>query len=211
MENIVNLSASLLALISSCSLLVMFIRDKAKRKSGKDMFFKLLKNNFEHNFINDREDILVLLNSVNREFDCTYSLISVLEDYIVYISKGETKNDNIVKYSYKMIKDIINEENQEKPFSNVPDQEKRILRNINENIMNNQIELIKFNLQELSYVITTRNKTYEKADKINKWSLPVAIIGIIVAIIFGLMGLKNIDYNKIEEINKKLIENTIRR
>jgi hypothetical protein len=179
---------------------------KYRNKYGRMKFFRLLSNSFKQNKIYDKDDILILLNSINRECHSNYSLASILEDYIVYISKSDNydKND-----PYKILKDIINFENQEKPFNNIPDEEKMILRNINENIKNNQLESVKHNINELCSVITTRNKIYEKTNKINKLSIPFAIIGIIVAIIFGLMSLKNIDYKKIEEINTKLIEKTI--
>jgi hypothetical protein len=189
MDYIFSILAAIVSTFSGILMFSILIRDRVKRKTGKDKLFKLLTNNFEQSNIGEKEDILFLINSVNREFDTNYSLISILEDYIVYLSKDEINEKNNNEKKYGIIKNIIKIEIQEKPFNNVPDEEKRILRNVNENIKNNQIELIKYNLQELSSVITTRNKIYEKANKINRWSLPIAVISIIVAVIFGLIGL----------------------
>jgi len=188
-DYIFNILTAIVTSFSALLFSIIIIRDKTKRKYGKDKIYKLLENNFEHNLINDKEDILILLNSVNREYDSNYSIISILEDYKANLSMDKIKEENLFKNIHEKIKELIKIENQEKPFNNVPIEEKRILRNINENIKNNQIELIKINIQELASVITTRNKAYEKTNIINKWSLPVAIIGTIVAIIFGLLSI----------------------
>jgi len=200
-------------LLLLCILLpASLIKKRIKYRSGREKFFSILSMSFMQQQINNKEDILLLLNSISREFDSSYLLISILEDYIVYISKDEEKILKDINKSniHNLIKEVIRIENQEKPFNNVPDEEKMILRNINENIKNNQLESVKFNLQELSSVIAARNKIYEKANKTNRWSLPITILSIIFAIVFGLMGLKSIDYKKIEEINSKLIEKNIK-
>jgi uncharacterized membrane protein (DUF106 family) len=192
----------------SCFWIIYFdLKKRYKYETGKNKFFNILSNNIKQQQIINKEVVLLLLNSINREFDNSYSLVPILEDYIVYLSKNEDKtsnNDNIKKIH--TIKEIIKIENQEKPFYNVPDEEKTILRNINENITNNNLDYIKSNLQELGSVIAARNRSFERMQKVNKWSLPISIFGIILAIIFGIIQLKSIDYNKIEEINSKLIE-----
>ena len=188
-ETILSILAPVFIGFSATFLLSFFSRGKSKHKYGKSKLFKLLSNNFEQNIITNKEDIMVLINSISREFDNDYSIVSILEDYIVYLSKDEVKENSLLININSKIKEIIEIENQEKPFNRVPSEEKRILKNINENLKNNQLELAKINLQELGSVIATRNIIYIKADKISRWSLPIAIIGIIFTIIFGFLGL----------------------
>jgi len=66
----------------------------------------------EQNIINDREDILYLLNLVNREFGTNYLLVPILEDYIAFISKDK----NTLKIKHSIIRDIIKIEKKENPF-----------------------------------------------------------------------------------------------
>jgi len=61
----------------------------------------------------------------------------------------------------------------------------------------------------LSSVISAKNRIYQKTNKINKWSLPCAIVGIILTIIFGTMSLRNVDNKIQEEFYKKLIKESI--
>ena len=189
-------------------MIFIYIKDNIKREAGKEKIFNLLFNQFKHNLIDDKEDMILLINSISREYNSNYSLVSILEDYIVYISKNEYEDNNNLKNNYTLIKNIIASENEEKPFNNVPDDEKRILLSINENIKNSNLDSIRINIKELSSILYTKNKSYERASKINKWALPIAIISMIFTIIFGILGSRNIDYRKIEEINAKLIERT---
>jgi len=196
----------LLGIIIGIIFMAQFSSVQGKR--AKEKFFKLLSNHFKENLINSKEDIIFLLNSINREYDRNYSLVNILEDYIVHITKEEI-NINNINDIHSLIKKVIEIENQEMPFNNVPDQEKRILKNISDNLKNKYFESINTDLQELGSVITTRNKIYERTNKINKWSLFIAIISTVIAIIFGVRGSNNIDYEKIEDMNRKLLEMSI--
>ena len=167
----------------------------------------MLSIKFEQNFIVNRNDVSFLLNSINREYKINLSIVSILEDYIVFISKYEKENN--INSIHELIKDIIKKENEERPFENVPDEEKRILRNIKNNVKNEHLELINGDLQELSSAITIRNRDYEKQKNINKWSLPVAIIGTIIAVIFGILSFRTVDYDRIESSLRNVIESSV--
>jgi hypothetical protein len=180
--------------------LFIVMKYNRKRKNVKEKFFNSLTNNFEQQLISDKDDITFLLNSVSREFDSIYSLADILEDYITYVSKNEDSNNKIKKEVYDLIKSIISTEKQEKPFSNVPNEEKRILTNINEYIKINNMEQIKSNLQELGAVMATRNRHYEKINKINKFAIIIAVIGITLTIVFGIIGTNKIDYKKLKKL-----------
>jgi hypothetical protein len=61
----------------------------------------------------------------------------------------------------------------------------------------------------LNSVISTKNRIYQRTNKINRWSLPCAVAGIILTIIFGTMSLRKIDYKIPEEFYKKIIKESI--
>jgi hypothetical protein len=202
----VSLITLLVMMVSMLAVFPQFFRillkEKNKRINSKEKLFKLLDSNLKKVIIKNREDIILLMNSVNREYYEDYSLAPVLEDYIAYLSD---KDDETLKDNYELLKEIIKKENEEKPFSNLPDQERRLMKSIDDSVKHNDIESIKYNLQELNSVITTRNKVYQKANLLNRWSIPVAIIGILLTIFFGIMSLRTpIDYSKIKEINNDL-------
>ncbi|MDR3002183.1 MAG: hypothetical protein LBU89_13085 [Fibromonadaceae bacterium] len=61
----------------------------------------------------------------------------------------------------------------------------------------------------MNSVISTKNRIYQRTNKINRWSLPCAVAGIILTIIFGTMSLRKIDYKIPEEFYKKIIKESI--
>jgi len=167
--------------------LKILIKDKANRIGSKDTLFKMIDSNLSNSLIQDKEDIILLLNSVNREYYKDFSLASVIEDYIAY--RSDKDDGGILKNNYELLKSIIKIENEEKPFSNIPDQERRLLRAIDDSVKHNDIDSISYHLQELNSVISTRTKIYQRTNAINRWSIPAAIIGILLTVIFGIMSL----------------------
>lgn len=187
---------------------------KTAKSNFNEKFFKLLDAKFKKELVKDKGDVLILLNSLSREFERDFSFAPIIEDYLSYLTgKDFTKekdDDNLLQKNYSFLKQIIEKENEEKPFSNTPEEERRLLRAIDDSLKNSDTEAINYNLQELNSVISTRYRIYQKATRINKWSIPVALIGFILTIIFGIMSItQKIDYQKIEQFNKNLIEQVL--
>jgi hypothetical protein len=168
--------------------------------SPSKKFFNALDKKFDLDLVMDRSDIIVLKNSVSREAASSYSLGPLLEDYLKYltVSSSDESDRNKLKSRYDMVKKIVDEENKEKPFADIPEEERRLLRSLKDAVDHNDTQAIHFNLEELRTLISARNKIYARANKINRWSLPIAIIGIITTIFFGYMSIaKSIDYDKL--------------
>nr|WP_321405384.1 hypothetical protein [uncultured Carboxylicivirga sp.] len=177
---------------------------KKEQGLSTDKLFKLLNTNFERELIKSKEDITVLLNSVSREYYKDFSLAPIIEDYIAHLSEKDDKG--ILEKNYELLKEIIRKENEEKPFSNLPNEERRLLMAIDDSVKHNDINSIKFNLNELNAVISTRTKIYNKLIRTNRWSVPIAVIGIILTILFGILSVRpSIDYDKIKNINKEIV------
>ena len=192
-------------------LIRIIYREKTAKGSGTDKIFKLLDVKFSRGLIKDKEDVSLLINSVCREYEREYSFAPVLEDYLTYLteknsSKEESQSDILANY-YTLIKNMIQQENEEKPFANIPEEERRLLKSIEDSVKYDDKDAIRFNLQELNSVISTRNRIYQRTDRLNRWSIPVAIIGVILTITFGAISLfPRFDYKKIESINRELIQ-----
>ena len=136
----------------------------------------------------DTSDIEMLKNSIEREFNSNYSLGNILEDYLVSLNEKSDDKDNL-KQKYDLLKPIIEKEHAEKPFAQVPEDERRLLIALREAICSKKDEAIKYNLNELSSVLSVRNRTYERTLKINRWSVPLAIFGLIASLAFGIISI----------------------
>lgn len=205
---IISLGAATL----SASILLLFFdkkKNKNKKTSIEDKVFDILDEKFNSGMIKAKSDIEIILESLTRKYD-EYLLISiVLEDYLTFrFNLTDNDKESSVKLErLELIKKIIEEENEERPFGDLPDEERRVLVGINDAVKNKDMDTIKFNLNELHSVISTRNEVYEKTNRINKWSIPLAIAGTFFTIFFGLLSFfPNNNFKKLEESNKIILE-----
>lgn len=185
---------------------------KRENRIGNDNVYDKIDQKFSSGLIKDRDDIQLIINSVSRVENDVYSIAPVLEDYYTHrLSKDSDIEEDELERRYKIIKEILKEENKEKPFSGVPDEERRILISIKDALKNNDINAIDFNVDELNSVLTTRNKLLERSTKLNRWSVPLAILGVFFTILFGILSLSpnKIDYEKINSQNEVLLDNAI--
>jgi len=130
------ITGSLFLILSSSSNYSSLAINRDKNK-GIEKFYKLLTTKFRKNLVSNKEDIVILLNSISREYSCDYSVAFILEDYLAYTTD---KEDELSNENYNFLKTIIKEETEERPFSNIPEEERRLLSNINNSIKNNDLK-----------------------------------------------------------------------
>lgn len=152
--------------------LVLFIFKDDER--GR--FFSMLNIKFKADLIKDKDDLFILINSLNRKYSKNYPVSDILEDYLA-IEVLEVTPDQ-----HALIKTTIENENAEKPFTDVPAEERRVLENISNLLRNKDFDPLPACLHELGIVLTTRYRMYKNTDRQNQWSIPVAIVSLIITI-----------------------------
>lgn len=185
---------------------LMFIKNV--KKAGNQAIYDIIDNKFSAGLIKDKEDIQIIINSVSRAEGEIYSVAPILEDYYTNRLAESSNLDETEKTArHSLLKDIIKNENEQKPFSGIPDEERRILINMKDALSNKDNQAIEFNISELNSVLTTRNKMFENMSKLNRWSVPLAVSGVFFTILFGILSFKpnDIDYEKIRSENQTLI------
>lgn len=134
-------------------------------------------------------DIRIMFNSIDRESGGMlqkYGYVALLEDYIVHIKTDyDTENDKF----YNSIVDILENERKEEPYSRLYPEERRLLKNIESSVKNSDAQTAMFNLTALSDVLRINNENLDKLEKQNGWSIPLAIVGLIVTVLFGVISI----------------------
>lgn len=184
--------------------LLLWVKKRIREtdKNSDKFFFELLEKKINLELIKDKTDVEILANSIAREYDTGYSLAPLLENFLKFCIEG--KECLLTQEKYEFIKKLIIQENEDKPYSGIPEEERRLLINIRDSIKHSDTESILFNLDELKSILTTRNKVYEKTIFINKWSVPLSIVGVIFTIVFGLISIKQpINIAKTESLIEK--------
>jgi len=161
---------------------------KRAEKRGRSKFFESLDKKFDLGLIEDQSDIEILKSAIEREAGTVFSLAPLLEDYLVYLGERGSQESQLPQ-RYQLIKGIIAAENADKPFADIPEEERRLLIAMRDAIQHDDKGSISFNLNELSSVISTRSKDYEGTLNANRWMRPLAIIGLVASVIFGVLAL----------------------
>jgi hypothetical protein len=187
---ILTLVAALISLLAILRLLIKLRKPNIKLNTE---FFEQLDKKFDLGLVTNKVDIIVLADSFRREHFATYDLNRLLEDYLRYLinkasnTEGELKNSYIDRH--QKTNQILKTEIEERPYNELPDEERRIFRTINTSIKNGDKNETLNALEDLRIVTSTKNKIFQQSNTLNKLSIPLAIIGLILTIYFGIKSL----------------------
>ncbi|MCM5530267.1 hypothetical protein [Parasegetibacter sp. NRK P23] len=182
--------AAFLGLLAMLRILLKLRRPNVKLNTD---FFEQLDKKFDLRLVNNKEDITTLADSFRREHLATYELTRLLEDYLRYLINKASNSEGDIKQSYvdrhQKANQILKEEKEEKPYDELPIEERRIFRAINSSVKTGEKEDVLNSLEDLRILISTKSKIYQQSNTINKFSIPLAVIGLILTIYFGIKSL----------------------
>ncbi|MDP3150101.1 MAG: hypothetical protein Q8N83_13345 [Ignavibacteria bacterium] len=183
--------AVILTVISSFFMSKLLITDifiGQSETSYHEKYFVYLENGLKNNLFNevyaktgfnyfDRESEGALTNA---------GYIELLENFAVYLITENLQKDSSFQFNYQKAIDLLAKAKETEPFASLPNEERRLMDNIQIFIHRNDTLNTLQSLTELKQVILARHEEYRKIDIQNSWSLPLAIIGIAFTIIFGI-------------------------
>jgi len=191
------LVAMLSYFITYISLYYFIIRRKRKRRiERKQKFFKALIEGLKTGSITTIDDVVNIYKGVaglsSEDLDYRYGLSKQLREFLVEIvSKrvdNSLDNEQIVYWKQK-ISEFIKKNEEISPYADLPTAERNILSDISVFIEKNDPESIKRKMLELAGMIQARNDDLIRVRNINKWAVPLSIIGLVLTIIFGILTL----------------------
>jgi len=159
-------------------------------------FFANVDRSFANGTLKTLGDVTMLRDSVCREHKTVaYSLTPLLQDYLRHLlgqgggkdEASRAKASKIVQDRYEVIKEFLGAEMRREPFSDLPSEERRILNSLSQAASDNVA--MKHLLGELSGAISTQYREFQKVQRTKNWSFPLAVIGSILTVFFGLTAL----------------------
>lgn len=188
-----------------------FLRFGSNNTTLTKNFFDQLDMKYELGLIKNKDDIIVLADSFKRDNRAVYELNTLLEDYLRHLVEIAASSDENLKSilieRHCYMNEILKIEKEEKPYSDLPTEERRIFRSINSSIKENNKENALYNLEDLRILFSTKNKIYQQSSFLNKLSIPLAIFGLLLTIYFGYRsissGIENNDGKKAIELDTK--------
>jgi hypothetical protein len=161
----------------------------------KKEFNTALHNALNNGLISSFDDVVNIYKGINKlasdDNKYRYGLSNLLRGYIINLvsSSNDDINSGNIRAWKDQLTDYIKKNDELSPYSELPDLERSIMSDIDAFLDQNDIESIKRKLKELANTIQTRKEHTNKLEKSNKWSNLVAIIGVVLTIVFGLLSL----------------------
>ena len=112
-----------------------------------------------------------------------YGYVELLEDFLV---QSGGKNENFKQAHYTKVVEVLKKAKNIEPFASLPSEERRLMDGIQLFVQKGDTTSSINALNELKQVILARHKEYERIEKQNSWSLPLAIIGVFFTLLFGI-------------------------
>ncbi len=168
-------------------------------------------NAFRQNPRLDNEEIFLIYNDFAQRTSKRISYEKYLESFIIYL-RSKVNDYSFVNSTIEHVKPILNKEKKEKPYSNVDEQERRLLLAIDQAIRNDETSSVPNNLHDLSLSIQKTQCELKQTKKINRWSISISVVSVVLSIISMFLGYfsSQSDVDRISSgIVKQLLEQKI--
>ena len=182
--------------VYSFSVIHLLGKIKARRLERKKVFINTFIKGISDNTIANSTDLLNIYSGIttlspedltNRQ-DLNKWLRETLARLINKEVGQDLAQDKVIEIKDK-ITNFIKENETASPYTDLPDTERNIINDLSAfNKLGDQ-NSINRKLGELSSVIITRYEQQKKIENLNKWSIPLAIIGMVLTIIFGVLSI----------------------
>ena len=182
--------------VYSFSVIHLLGKIKARRLERKKVFINTFIKGISDNSIANSTDLLNIYSGITKlspeDLTNRQDLNKWLRETLARLINKEVgqdlAQDKVLEIKDK-ITNFIKENETTNPYADLPDTERNILNDLSAfNKLGDQ-NSIKRKLGELSSVIITRYEQQKKIENLNKWSIPLAIIGMVLTIIFGVLSI----------------------
>ena len=187
------LMPGIVLIISSASITTLYrnllIVDKSFT-SFQTEYFSYLSTGIDSGRI-DEEYCKISFNHFDRKTKgafTKYGFIELLEDFIVYYSSTDSESDSAKLEGFNSVIDILKNAKESDPFAALPLEEKRLMDNIQALLQKGDVDNSLSILNQLKQVILARQSEYNRIEKQNSWSIPIAIVGAVLTLFFGILS-----------------------
>jgi hypothetical protein len=171
-------------------------RIRERKAQRKNTFIETFIKGISENTIENSEDLLNIYSGITslstEDLTNKQDLNKWLREILAKLINKEVGKDFTVEQTIQIkskITDFIKRNEIIAPFTDLPDTERNIINDISTYNKAGDKDSVNRKINELSSVIITRHEQQKKIEGLNKWSIPLAVIGLILTIIFGILSI----------------------
>ena len=171
---------------------------KKKRTERKNKFLKSIIEGLKSGSIITIDDVVNLYKGIaglsSENLSYRYGLSKQLRELLVSIINKDKKlfdespNDDMIRDWKEKITEFIQQNEATSPYADIPAAERNVLSDISTFLEKNDPDSVKRKTLELAGMIQARNDDLNRIRNINKWTVPLSIIGLILTLIFGVLA-----------------------
>lgn len=171
-------------------------RVKDRKAHRKNTFIETFIKGVSENTIENTEDLLNIYSGITNlsteDLTNKQDLNKWLREILAKLINKEVGKDFTIEQTIQIKSKItyfIKRNETIAPFTDLPDTERNIINDISTYNKSGDKDSVNRKINELSSVIITRHEQQKKIEGLNKWSIPLAVIGLILTIIFGILSI----------------------
>ena len=123
--------------------------------------------------------------------DITYraGLGRALREYLVKLVSSDDIEPKDVRFLKEKINVILKQIESEAPFADLPAAERNLIIDVQRFVSSGDANSANQKLQDLAGLVEVRQDALERLQNSNKWSMPLAVIGLVLTVVFGVVSL----------------------
>lgn len=174
-------------------------RRESRTQQGNDRFDKALQEGLKSDSITTIDDVVNMYKGVaglgSEDLGYRYGLSRQLREFLVNVISKEKSvmdssvDDETVRDWKQRITEFISQNEAVSPYADLPSAERNVLNDISTFLDRNDTESVKRKTSEIAGMIQARNSDLERVNSINRWTVPLSIIGLIFTVTFGIIAL----------------------
>ena len=157
-------------------------------------FREALRNGFQNHAIESLEDLVNVYKGIHglpgEDQSYKSDLARHLRKQIASLASGNIaiKATEVTPLKQRLT-EYLRQIEAENPFASLPSAERTVLEDIRVMIKSQSVDGALRKLEDLGGLIQVRQESIDKLTSINRWSTPLAVIGVVLTIIFGIISL----------------------
>lgn len=168
-------------------------RSRERRKNREQEQKETISTGLLSGGIETIEDLVNVYKGINGlgSDDISYraGLGRFLREYLAKVVSSDSLSSEQIKQLKSKVNEFLKKLDEESPFADLPAAERNLMIDINQFIQVGDQPSAFRKLENLAGLIEARQDGFERLQNSNKWSVPLAVIGLILTIIFGVFSL----------------------
>jgi len=192
-EFFATLAAALLTAIYIYMFTYFVRRRRREHDEKKRRFFQAIRQGLSKHAVNNISDLINVYRGVNNhtdeELQYRSGLNHWLREFLVEIlapkGKADVSGPTMVEWK-DLVTDFIAKNEEISPYADLPQVERNILNDISDSLRRKDMTGTSRKMKELAAAIQARADDLNRLKRSNRWSVGLAIAGLVLTVTFGL-------------------------